>query len=37
MIMADLQLEDPVAQAPIAPVPPATGQVESTTIPSFVS
>ena len=27
MIMADLQLEDPVAQAPIAPVPPATGQV----------
>ena len=27
MIMADLQLEDPVAQAPVAPVPPATGQV----------
>jgi len=27
MIMADLQLEDPVAQAPTAPVPPATGQV----------
>jgi len=27
MIMADLQLEDPVAQAPQAPVPPATGQV----------
>ena len=26
-IMADLQLEDPVAQAPAAPVPPATGQV----------
>ena len=26
-IMADLQLEDPVAQAPTAPVPPATGQV----------
>jgi len=28
MIMADLQLEDPVAQAPTAPVPPATGQVD---------
>ena len=27
MIMADLQLEDPVAQAPQAPVQPATGQV----------
>ena len=27
MIMADLQLEDPTAQAPVAPVPPATGQV----------
>ena len=26
-IMADLQLESPVAQPPIAPVPPATGQV----------
>jgi hypothetical protein len=26
-IMADLQLEDPVAQPPVAPVPPATGQV----------
>ena len=29
MIMADLQLEDPVAQAPTAPVPPATGQVDA--------
>ena len=29
MIMADLQLEDPVAQAPQAPVPPATGQVNA--------
>ena len=29
MIMADLQLEDPVAQAPIAPVPPATGQIDA--------
>jgi len=28
-IMADLQLEDPVAQAPTAPVPPATGQVNT--------
>jgi hypothetical protein len=27
MVMADLQLEDPTAQAPVAPVPPATGQV----------
>ena len=27
MIMADLQLENPTAQAPVAPVPPATGQV----------
>jgi hypothetical protein len=27
MIMADLQLEDPVAQPPQAPMPPATGQV----------
>ena len=27
MIMADLQLEDPTAQAPVAPAPPATGQV----------
>jgi len=27
MIMSDLQLEDPIAQPPIAPVPPATGQV----------
>ena len=26
-IMADLQLEDPTAQPPIAPAPPATGQV----------
>jgi len=26
-IMADLQLESPVAQPPVAPVPPATGQV----------
>jgi len=26
-IMADLQLEDPVARPPVAPVPPATGQV----------
>ena len=25
--MADLQLESPVAQPPVAPVPPATGQV----------
>ena len=29
MIMADLQLEDPIAQAPTAPVLPATGQVNS--------
>ena len=29
MIMADLQLEDPVAQAPQAPVPPTTGQVNA--------
>ena len=29
MIMADLQLEDPVAQAPQAPVPPNTGQVNA--------
>ena len=29
MIMADLQLEDPVAQAPQAPVQPATGQVNA--------
>ena len=27
MIMADLQLEDPVAQAPQAPIQPNTGQV----------
>ena len=27
MIMSDLQLENPTAQAPVAPVPPATGQV----------
>jgi len=27
MVMADLQLEDPVAQAPTPPVPPATGQI----------
>ena len=27
MVMADLQLENPTAQAPVAPVPPATGQV----------
>ena len=26
-IMADLQLEDPVARPPVAPAPPATGQV----------
>ena len=26
-VMADLQLESPVAQPPVAPVPPATGQV----------
>jgi len=26
-IMADLQLEDPITQPPVAPVPPATGQV----------
>jgi hypothetical protein len=29
MIMADLQLESPVAQAPQAPTPPNTGQVSS--------
>ncbi len=29
MIMADLQLEDPVAQAPQAPVQPDTGQVNA--------
>lgn len=29
MIMADLQLEDPNVQAPIAPVPPNTGQVNA--------
>ena len=28
-IMADLQLEDPVARPPVAPVPPATGQVDA--------
>jgi len=27
-IMADLQLEDPVARPPVAPVPPATGKVD---------
>ncbi len=29
MVMADLQLEDPVASAPAAPTPPNTGQVTS--------
>jgi hypothetical protein len=29
LLMEDLQLEDPVAKAPIAPVPPATGQVDA--------
>jgi hypothetical protein len=29
MIMSDLQLEDPIAQAPIAPAPPNTGQVNA--------
>jgi len=28
-IMADLQLEDPVARPPVAPAPPATGQVDA--------
>jgi hypothetical protein len=28
MIMADLQLEDPVARPPVAPVPPDTGKVD---------
>ena len=29
MIMADLQLEDPVSQPPVAPVPPNTGQIDA--------
>jgi hypothetical protein len=29
LLMEDLQLEDPVAKAPTAPVPPATGQVDA--------
>ena len=29
MIMSDLQLEDPVTQPPVAPVPPNTGQVDA--------